>query len=318
MSADKAQSCYSIPGKVFLLGEYSVLLGSPAILAATRPRFSARFDGAQHFSHLPHTASREFHPQSPAGRLERSLSSGIPHFEFHDAYQENGGFGASTAQFALSYALMGGARSSWQEIYKRYRELMAAENELPPSGADLVAQWLGGVVYFDPEKMECQQLSQIFPWNRLMIFSAAHQAGRKVATHEHLKVLERSGIFKPGHKLVEELSAITRAAYAEIVQDKPGGPDQTEKFGELLSAYGEGLAQAGLELAATSREKARLSAVSGVLGVKGAGAMQADGIVVWTSKDCARALVLEKARALDLKYLGEFSSTPGMMEECAS
>lgn len=32
-------SAYTIPGKVFLLGEYAVLFGSPAIVAAVEPRF---------------------------------------------------------------------------------------------------------------------------------------------------------------------------------------------------------------------------------------------------------------------------------------
>ena len=310
---DKAPLCYSIPGKVFLLGEYSVLAGKPAIVAATHPRFVARSDGSKHFSHLPHTASREFHPLSPAGLLERSKPAGIPHFEFHDAYQEQGGFGASTAQFALAYAMSGGGASAWNEVYHIYRALTRAE-ALPPSGADLVAQWMGGVIYLDPEKNECAQLREVFPWERLLIFSAAHQAGRKVATHEHLKIIKDREILEPSSPFLRETSAITREAFSVI---SAGGEGQSgDEFGKLLNSYGDVLSRFDLEIEATTADRESLRKVPGVLGVKGAGAMQSDCVIVWLKKDADAKKIIEHAHSLQLRWLvSGFKPETGIREE---
>jgi mevalonate kinase len=296
---DKAPRSYSIPGKVFLLGEYSVLSGGPALLAATAPRFSAR---------EAHN-SREFHPKSPAGKFKRSLPAGIPPFEFYDAYGEAGGFGASTAQFALSYAMMFGVDQSWQEVYQTYRKLTSDE-KLPPSGADLVAQWMGGVVSFDPEQMLCTQLATSFPWERLLVFSAAHQAGRKAATHDHLKLLRENSLLHAESSLAHELAGLTLEALAIIKADK------TEGFGNILNFYGDVLREARLEAEATGVDRKNLAKLPGVIGVKGAGALQADCLVVWTEAECDREQIIAQAEGFNLKWIrADGANTPGIQED---
>ena len=140
-----------------------------------------------------------FHPDSPAGRLlalARPVAA-VTSFEFTDPLAGEGGFGASTAQFALVYGVLA-ERLGWdlspRAVRRVYRELMSGE-KLPPSGADLVAQLTGGVVAFDAarETVHVRSVSST-DWGRsCWWFSAAGQAGRKVPTHEHLARIADAG-----------------------------------------------------------------------------------------------------------------------------
>src|SRR2546428_4699048 len=113
---------FDIAGKVFVLGEYAVLGGLPALVAAVTPRFSGS---------LSEQANGEggYHPESPVGRfLRRALEhQGVRyHFHFEDPYR-NGGFGASTAQFAIAYAAGAGRLGlsrDWLSVWRLYRGLM--------------------------------------------------------------------------------------------------------------------------------------------------------------------------------------------------
>src|SRR3954465_7430670 len=92
----------SVPGKVFVLGEYAVLADHPALIATVGPRF--RTDFGKDSGATP--GAPDFHPRSPAGRLlsqARAARVSLPSFGFVDPYRGAGGFGASTAQFALLY-----------------------------------------------------------------------------------------------------------------------------------------------------------------------------------------------------------------------
>src|SRR4051794_11791453 len=87
---------YSIAGKVFILGEYAVLGGLPALVGTVSPRFKMFLSQTQDF----------IHPDSPLGRLQSwAKKMGLPDlgFRFEDPFEGRGGFGASTAQFAMAY-----------------------------------------------------------------------------------------------------------------------------------------------------------------------------------------------------------------------
>ena len=58
-------------------------------------------------------------------------------------------------------------------------------------------------------------------------------------------------------------------------------------FGAALNAYGDALRDADLELEATRRDREALARVPGVVGVKGAGALQADALVVALSPEAS-------------------------------
>ena len=170
----------AVPSKVFIIGEYAVLDGSPAIVATFAPRFTLACVSSSE-------AKKEvFHPDSPAGRLmKQSRWEGI--WEFVDPYSGSGGFGGSTAEFLLTYAvaqlksdLNPVPENAW-DAWSRYRRFTPRA-----SGADLVAQWLGGVVVVDLKKQSALQLDTDRIGNSILVFSAAHQENRKVKTHEHL------------------------------------------------------------------------------------------------------------------------------------
>src|SRR4051812_26828373 len=117
---------WSVPGKVFLLGEYAVLAGKPAVIAAIPPRFGLR-------------AGRSLPVEkSPAGRLLASVGEGLAR-RLADPHLGSGGFGASTAEFALHYRELVSRSSrargwslSAEAVWAKYRDLHV-QDDLPPS-----------------------------------------------------------------------------------------------------------------------------------------------------------------------------------------
>ncbi len=293
---------FSAPGKVFLLGEYAVVAGKAAVVAAVGPRFELKRGGG--------AAGFPFAAGSPAGRLyARVLDeagaagvaklSGLP-IQFSDPHSGKGGFGGSTAEFVLTYKLLAetldwpDSKNRWEAAWKLYRELTAGES-LPPSGADLVAQWRGGVVLFDPEDLYCVDLWPIFDWTSVLVFSAAGLPGRKVATHEHLAALKSLG-----DVLVENLEEVLLAGVKGIREGN------VMAFSQSLTAYADILWNSGLENAQAHADRLALSQVPDVLGVKGAGAMLSDALVVSMKlRSPHREKLIEAAQARGLVLISD-------------
>src|SRR4051794_32388337 len=108
---------YSCAGKVFILGEYSVLTGRPALVAAVPPRFSLEV----------RTPSSLFHGESPVAQLQAwAKKASLPDlpFQFGDPWGGAGGFGFSTAQFAMAYLGLAQSRDSlkrnWSAVWDLY------------------------------------------------------------------------------------------------------------------------------------------------------------------------------------------------------
>jgi mevalonate kinase len=286
----------TLPGKVFLLGEYAVLLGLPCVAVALGPRFRARYVAGGRLA--------EIHPESPAGKLlawsEKSVApeirkKALTDLTFEDPLEGAGGFGASTAQFALIHYAMGASAGwdmSWSAAWKLYRELTRKETDLKsPSGADLVAQWRGGVTWFDPSARVADDLFTCADFSGLMIFSATAQAGRKVATHTHLDSLN-SADWK------ESLEPVTRAGVQAIRSGDLQG------LGRAMNDYAQALHRLNLEIPSTTADRRAIAALPGVLGVKGAGAMQADAVLVLVDPEAgsgARERVRELAESRGLR-----------------
>ena len=281
MAARRVQSFFSAPGKVFLLGEYAVLAGAPAILAALGPRFELRAREAAS-SDLAESAgiAHPFAPASPAGRLIAvARERGVRGWELDwtDPLAGQGGFGASTAQFALTYLALApaaGWSSDWTSAWRLYRELASGE-PLAPSGADLAIQLQGGVgafsaSAFDPTLTTIRNLPAQ-PW---LVFSATGIPGRKTATHDHLASLAAADFRDP---LTPRLRSLSRIAELALDSIRRG---QLAEFASALNVYGDALADLGLEHPSTSRERAAIRALPGVWAAKGAGAMQSDTMVV--------------------------------------
>ena len=307
----RSENSYSIPGKVFLLGEYAVLGGLPALVASVGPRFRLKARVAELGSHAVSQGVWSPHPQSPLGRLMHwAHKMGLPplEFEFEDPWSGAGGFGASTAQFAmgyLAYSLLEGVQGDWLKAWKLYRELMG-DQSIVPSGADLVAQWQGAVCYFNPSQQQCEVLGSnpdgvSFDssfWSSLMVFSATGLAGRKVPTHEHLEQLSQKGFLIHNSIFLKTLEKIIHDGIIAIDQR-----DHTA-FGAAMNAYAQTLHENGLEVEATAEDRKILGKIPGVLGVKGAGALQSDAILVLVGPESLnRSQVIEVAHSLGLRQV---------------
>jgi mevalonate kinase len=296
------QLSFSVPGKVFLLGEYAVLAGLPAIVATVAPRF--RFSSLLNAASSVAFAKSEavFAPQSPAGRLTQwACAQGLPGLQssFTDPYAGKGGFGASSAQFALvyqAYAQLTSCGGRWEDVWRLYRELTSDEF-LPPSGADLVAQWRGGITFFDPLEVSCTDLWPIFNWSDFLIFSATGQPGRKTATHEHLKELAAQGFPSRKHSLVSELKQSLTRGIGAIRKNNQ------EELAHAINEYADVLWRTSLETPITHEDRLALMDESDVMAVKGAGALQSDALIVMMRpRSSLRHQVIQaaKKRGLDL------------------
>ncbi len=202
---------FHIPGKTFLLGEYVAVAGGPSLVATTGPNFVVSFTSG--------TGQHPFHPNSPAGRWISRYKDFFSKMDvaFNDPYQ-TGGFGASTAQFI---AVCGFQKKYNEiishkpfnfknpqlalEIWNDYRSLFADQKN-PPSGADLMAQILGGITSFSPRQKNWIKLEWPFAHPSPSFYKTAF----KVNTHEHLEQLDMNS------PMIQELEACVQQALQAI------------------------------------------------------------------------------------------------------
>ena len=275
---------YSIPGKVFIVGEYAVLSGLPAVVAAVGPTSSLT---ACESVMQPDTTY--FAQASPVGRLLKAQAS-ENQFHYEDPWKGAGGFGASTAQFALVLKHLI-PQSDWKMAWTLYRKLMSenSSGKILPSGADLVAQWQGGIQVFNPVSETTRDVYKNLDWSRLLVFSATQIKDRKVATHTHLDALAIKNFSELKNPLMAAISAIDQGDVA--------------KLGSCLTEYAEALSTMSLESPDARADRLALQALPGVLGVKGAGALQSDAMIALCEKAANRAMIISSAESRGLKLV---------------
>jgi mevalonate kinase len=282
----------SVGGKTFIAGEYLALKGGPALINATQPRFQLEVFSEQGESH------NIFHPQSPAGQfwnLHSDFFSKV-HLNFIDPYQI-GGFGASSAQFALLHSLWQVRDKifveaerfyDWHLMLQDYRQLAHQGSGYPPSGADVVGACAGGLTWFD----RLHGKVQTFAWPFLEIeFFVAH-TGNKLATHEHLKSLENfeTQEFESAMKLVHD--GLSQVNFDDFLLG--------------LQNYRTTLMNQGRVAAFTQEKVQELESHSEVLFAKGCGAMGSDVILVLCEKAHAKK-VLKQIESLGLNLIADSS-----------
>lgn len=284
---------YTIPGKAFVLGEYAVLTGGTGLIACLPPRFSLGVHAAPEGG----DAVASFHPQSPAGRLlarlrEADDSITRHHLLFEDPLHGSGGFGGSTAEFALLLRAVGIDDAIL--AHRIYREVTDQGQEWKPSGADLLAQWSGGIVKATPGGVEDSIVDDVtdvvrsFHW---LVFTAAHLHGRKVKTHEHLGVLDRRSF--------ESLQAPLELGFRAIDDRDP------HALGQALVAYADQLHEMGLEDQDAAADRAAVLELPGVLGAKGCGAMLSEGFVALCESRDAIPQVIDCLEGRGLKLFSD-------------
>ena len=265
MRPDRARLILSVPSKTFLIGEYAVLHGLPAVILAHGPRFqlTVENDGGG--------ACNGIHPQSPAGRYVRANADKFKKVSvtFKDAHEGRGGFGASSAQFVMTYAWSQLSHGDFAQLknvidpevlWKTFRTLHESEPQLP-SGGDVMAQMLGQATTF--QMMPWQAKAALWPFHDLQVLLIP--TGTKVATHEHLR--ERL----PLSDELQSLAAQGAEAFAQ---------GNSSLFISLFRAYGEELERLQLLTVTTRGLIAQVASVPDVLAVKGCGALGADVLAV--------------------------------------
>lgn len=261
-SGISALSLY-IPSKTFLMGEYAVLHGGTALVMAHAPRFCVKVQTD------PEGSVEGLHPQSPAGQWVRRH---LPKFSdlkmsFVDPYGGRGGFGASSAQFVGAYAWSQLPAVKWHEFAVNPEDLWRSFKSLDhgngqqPSGADVVAQAIGGVTIFETNPFLANSMA--WPFADLVVVLA--RTGEKLATHEHLR--ERL----PVSDHLISLSRLGASAFAD---------GRAQDFVNAFRAYGDELERLQLVTLSTRGLIAQAAADQSILAVKGCGAMGADVIAV--------------------------------------
>ena len=266
----------SVPSKTFFTGEYLALLDGPALLINTQPRFENKFE----------VVDKEFYSnpiendQDPLHEYWNENEDFLLDFdtEFTDPYQGSGGFGASSAQWAIYYAFVNQYHSAVSYLFdktknendflkkidfefietflKKYRSYSKAQ--FPPSGYDVISQWIGKIAYIDVKNKVIKR----FDWAFDRISFVLIKSSDKIATHKHLSDL----------KQIPE--AELRACVAKALK-----AFETHSETLLIEAIRDNYkALVGANLVAPQAKKAidRLLEHEYVLAAKGCGALGAD------------------------------------------
>jgi len=246
---------FKIPGKTFLVGEYGVLVGGKALGLATEPMFTLSDEPT------------EYHPKSAVG-----LFCNHQGFKFNSKVRnpyEVGGFGQSTAEFIFAWLGKNKKINSLVEIFNDYLNLFTDQKleNSKPSGADLVIQVLGNVVFFANPVEESKSMS--WPFRNLSFFIIS--TGFKIKTHEHLETLDRKKLF--------ELPSLSQNVLESFL-----ARDES-LFLEHLKNWSKKLNELSLQHTDVSKIKTELELFSKIKFVKPCGALGADVCLIFCDKN---------------------------------
>lgn len=241
------------PSKTFVVGEYAVLEGAPALLLGHAPFFEARFQ--------PGASKRpDFHPESPAGRLfaARPAQGAI---SLSDPHAGKGGFGASGAEFLSVFAAGRSLPVNDKERAAFAWSAWDAYQGNPGSGADILTQAHGvnDEEFFLRVEPRTRSLEAIKPGG-LGLTLSLFRTGKKLDTHRNLASPKLPEAAELVNQATESLKAGNASAFAKAV-----------------GAYGAELAKLGLLSPHSARA---LQALPPVPAAKGCGAMGADVLLV--------------------------------------
>ena len=268
-------SCIEIscPAKTFVLGEYGVLDGGPAILINSAPRFACRISENSKSSSV-----FDFPEKSPVGQWFKENQETFRNvsLEWLDPYKGKGGLGFSSAQFNILYAYSFLRKYGSLDqvkplaLWKTYCSL-EFEGQ-PPSGADILSQWIGGVCLFEQDPLTVQSITSSLPeLDCVMIHT-----GVRIKTHEHLKQLKLPKL--------SELTSLARVGVEAMEQGRE------EDFIQIVNEYGEVLNRMGLTLPHVQKTVRELKSLPETQAAKGCGALSAEVIILFYKKEDAESL----------------------------
>ena len=197
----------SLPSKTFLTGEYLALLDGPAILLNTKARFENKFTNNSEKDYYANPIEDDENPLHEYWNANEDFLLDFD-YDFIDPYEGRGGFGASSAQWAAFYAFVNQYHPSMSYFFdktqnendftkkidfafienflKTYRSY--TKEGIPPSGYDVLSQWIGKVAYIDVGN----KILKRFDWPFDGLSFVLIKNTDKIATHEHLLFLSKN------------------------------------------------------------------------------------------------------------------------------
>lgn len=250
--------------KTFLIGEYSVLFGGKAIVLTTFPEFSLKIEKSEN------SFINGISEHSPAFLFylkHIDIFQNIS-INFFDPHNGGGGFGASSAQFALLYKLylqLINKKFRIDDFLETYKIMASTEGKVYPSGADCLAQFHNQHIYFDATTNYLTGIQ----WSFSDISFSIFKTNIKVPTHFHISQLNIEDKLK-----IKNLEKFTETAkFAISSKNHKLLYYSIQTFYELLCGF-------GLVIDDTQKIVRRLLDYDFILAAKGCGALGADTIII--------------------------------------
>ena len=265
----------SCPAKTFIIGEYAVLDGGPAIVLNTGPRFICQIQKNS-------TASKiNLSENSPAGQWIKKHPQDFHsvQLEWINNYEGKGGLGFSSAQFNMLYAYSFILREGHidqitpQELWRNYRNLNF--DGFIPSGADIITQWVGGVTVFEQSPLSIETLTSSLPDLNCIVL----RTGDYFETHKYLKSFELGD--------VSDLKTIAQMAVTAMKQK------EETAFISAINDYRKALKRKNYITAKSEEILNRLEKIKAIKAVKACGAMGAETLIVFYHRQSAEEVKKE-------------------------
>lgn len=247
-----------IPAKTFLVGEYAALRGQSSIVLTTTPCFELR--------KTTQSGLQGIHPHSPAGRWWAQSNLLDAGFTWHDPYSGLGGLGASSAQFLAVYLACADLHNQpvhYETLLRDYQKIATQAGTIPPSGYDVLAQYMQGCAYLNVKTNTYENLT----WGFTDLGFILLHSQQKLATHEHLQSLTLNQTTDHMSDLVDHAkTAFLNGSSYHLI--------------EVVKAYHQALCEQGWVAEHTLHCIQRLYQETDALAIKGCGAMGADVILL--------------------------------------
>ena len=256
----------SCPAKTFIIGEYAVLDGGPAIILNTSPRFICRIQKNS-------TAGKiNMAENSPAGQWVKKQAQDFQSVQLNwsSQYENKGGLGFSSAQFNILYAYSFILRDGHidqitpQEDWRSYRNLKF--EGFIPSGADIITQWVGGVTVFEQSPLSIETLTSSLPDLDCIVL----RTGDYFETHKYLKNFKLTE--------VSDLKKIAQLAVTAMKQK------EELAFISAINDYRKAIKRKNYITAKSDEILSRLEKIKAIKALKACGAMGAETLIVFYKK----------------------------------
>ena len=265
----------SCPAKTFIIGEYAVLDGGPAIVLNTSPRFVCRIQKSSTVDKI------NLAENSPAGQWIKKHPQDFHsvQLEWVNDYGGKGGLGFSSAQFNILYAYSFILREGHidqitpQEVWRNYRNLEF--DGFIPSGADIITQWVGGVTVFEKSPLSIETLTSSLPDLDCLVL----RTGDFFETHKYLKTFELGD--------VSDLKKIAQMAVTAMKQR------EETAFISAVNDYRSALKKKKYVTSKSEEILNRLEKVKAIKAVKSCGAMGAETLIVFHHRQDAEEVKKE-------------------------